>query len=629
MLGIPLLGRRNLAFAARLGMVVVVALMCSPLPVADAALAPWATPASPLAPAFDGSTGDVSLASSLSGAGLAAWTADDGTPAVQIARRSPGGEFEAPITLSASAASEPQAAIGPSGDGVVVWTEFLDGHNVVRAALVPPAGDLGAPQTLSPTRTDSSEPAVAAGPDGAAVAAWKSRDSGDDIIQAAYRPAGAAEFGPRTEVSAAGRSSREPQVALGTRGGAIVWLRDNGGPAVAQGAGVSPTGQVQAPTGLSSSILDASSARVAADAAGNATAVWSERGLSGSSVHTAHASNGSSFEPSEIVTSDGRTPRVAVSAAGATAIAWLNDEGLRVQTTSLSGAPAASLPATPPLGVGDVLMDPEISVADDGAAAAVWTLVSSSAAFSVQASTRTRATGFGPAANLSDPRSKASNPRVSMTATGSLTAAWDELRAGRWTAQAVRTTNPPTILRAPTISGQPTLGQTLTCAPGLATDSTRIAVGWARDDGSRRDGADFRVAAADVGHAVRCEVTAINRYGEDTATSDAVRITPADVQPASHPPARIGAPRVLSRPRLSGVPRVGRTLRCRAGTFADATRRKRAWLRNGRVIPGASRSTYRLTSRDRGTRVSCRTTGVGPGGSTASTSRRALVRALK
>lgn len=103
--------------------------------------------------------------------------------------------------------------------------------------------------------------------------------------------------------------------------------------------------------------------------------------------------------------------------------------------------------------------------------------------------------------------------------------------------------------------------------------------------------------------------------------------TPAPPQPPPAPPAAAPLPPVpRTLPRIGGSARVGRTLRCRAARFQGATRTTTAWLRNGRAIRRATRSRYRLTAPDRGRVVTCRTTGIGPGGTTAVVAPGVLVR---
>ncbi|KRE59418.1 hypothetical protein ASG92_22595 [Arthrobacter sp. Soil736] len=61
------------------------------------------------------------------------------------------------------------------------------------------------------------------------------------------------------------------------------------------------------------------------------------------------------------------------------------------------------------------------------------------------------------------------------------------------------------------------------------------------------------------------------------------------------------------KPSVRGLPFVGRTLSGSVGTWRVApTRYSYQWLRNGIAIKGATGSTYRLTTADKGRKVSVR-----------------------
>jgi hypothetical protein len=70
---------------------------------------------------------------------------------------------------------------------------------------------------------------------------------------------------------------------------------------------------------------------------------------------------------------------------------------------------------------------------------------------------------------------------------------------------------------------------------------------------------------------------------------------------------------------LSGRPAVGQTLRC-AATFRNASSAITSWLRDGVTIPGATASSYRLTTADKGHQVACRVDATNAGGTTHRTS---------
>ena len=106
----------------------------------------------------------------------------------------------------------------------------------------------------------------------------------------------------------------------------------------------------------------------------------------------------------------------------------------------------------------------------------------------------------------------------------------------------------PVNQQAPTITGTPTAGDTLTANAGTWQSSTPITYSyqWRRCDAqgtgcSNIGGADsrtYQLRNADVGHTIRVRVTAKNADGSTSATSDATTA----VQAKTAPPAANGCP---------------------------------------------------------------------------------------
>jgi hypothetical protein len=171
---------------------------------------------------------------------------------------------------------------------------------------------------------------------------------------------------------------------------------------------------------------------------------------------------------------------------------------------------------------------------------------------------------------------------------------------------------PPENSSAPSISGTPAPGKTLTCSQGSWTGSSPISYSyvWLRDNAAitGATSSTYAVKAADAGHAVRCRVTASNAGGSAMAASSPVTI--------KRPPKNTVAPKV------TGTPRVGRTLTCSKGTWtgsAPITYSYR-WLRNGSAITGATNATYVAKAADAGKSLSCRVTAKNVAGQATKTS---------
>jgi hypothetical protein len=75
-------------------------------------------------------------------------------------------------------------------------------------------------------------------------------------------------------------------------------------------------------------------------------------------------------------------------------------------------------------------------------------------------------------------------------------------------------------------------------------------------------------------------------------------------------------PALIGRARLTGEPQVGRALTCEIGRWAGTrpVTVRRSWLRDGRLIPGATARQYRVAVTDVGRALRCRVTVSGPGG---------------
>lgn len=152
----------------------------------------------------------------------------------------------------------------------------------------------------------------------------------------------------------------------------------------------------------------------------------------------------------------------------------------------------------------------------------------------------------------------------------------------------------PASTTAPQVTGTAKVGGTLRCAPGTWDDATSYGYAWTAGGTpiAGATAATLDVPAAVVGATVACVVTATGPLGTASATS------------AGLPVARGDALRATVRPKLVGKALTGRRLTVRAGTWSPgASSYAFTWKRNGKVIKGAKGVRYRLTARDRGTRI--------------------------
>lgn len=145
----------------------------------------------------------------------------------------------------------------------------------------------------------------------------------------------------------------------------------------------------------------------------------------------------------------------------------------------------------------------------------------------------------------------------------------------------------------PTIKGNKWVGQTLTTTVGTWDTGASLATQWYRA-GVAIPGATartYKLVTADVGKAITVTITA-TKTGFVTKSVTSAATTPILT---GRPFAKAGAP------SISGNARVGVTLTARAGTWNPTpSKYYYQWYRNGVVIPGATKSTYKLTTADKG-----------------------------
>jgi hypothetical protein len=163
----------------------------------------------------------------------------------------------------------------------------------------------------------------------------------------------------------------------------------------------------------------------------------------------------------------------------------------------------------------------------------------------------------------------------------------------------------PTLVTGPTMSGDATVGSTLTADPGTWSDpAATFTYVWLRCHGSGNcttiDGAadtTYELTRDDVGFRIEVTVTAANVGGTGSATSNLV----GPVVPHA-PPAAVTAP------SLRGDASVGSTLTADPGTWSDPTVTfTYAWLRcdagsasGACTTIGGDATTYTLTADDLG-----------------------------
>jgi hypothetical protein len=167
---------------------------------------------------------------------------------------------------------------------------------------------------------------------------------------------------------------------------------------------------------------------------------------------------------------------------------------------------------------------------------------------------------------------------------------------GLWIALPLPFDNPagfgPQNTLEPSLTGNPLVGQALTCNLGTWSGSMPITYSyqWSRN-GIAIVGATeetYTVQAADYNTVLRCRVLASNALANATASTGGVLVP----QPVAN----------TSPPAIAGVPGLGSLLTANTGTWAGSVPITYAyqWTRDGQPISGADEASYTIAEDDLG-----------------------------
>lgn len=163
----------------------------------------------------------------------------------------------------------------------------------------------------------------------------------------------------------------------------------------------------------------------------------------------------------------------------------------------------------------------------------------------------------------------------------------------------------PVVLTRPTLAGTARVGKTGACRTGGWQGQPSFQFQWLRSGWpiGRATRSTYVFTAADLGRLLSCRVTATDSAGSMTATTLGETIRLGDAPRLAHVAAVVGSGRVVGG-RLATT-----SLRWTVGGVAV----RYQWLRDGRAIPGARRTSYVLTVHDVGHVVSVLVHAAAPG----------------
>ena len=211
------------------------------------------------------------------GRATAVWTVlHEWRPVVQSSNRTISGAWSAAETISGptGGAYLPVVAMDDQGDAVASWQWWDGAYKVVQAALRTADGHWAAPDELSAPGRMASAPRVAMDADGNALVGWVRSNGSWQAAQIASRPAGGA-WGPPQNLSERGGNAGSIDIAMNRRGDAAVsWIQSHLLSQADLWSAFRNSGATRWSSGTVTQYWYGLQARIALDAAGNATVVW-------------------------------------------------------------------------------------------------------------------------------------------------------------------------------------------------------------------------------------------------------------------------------------------------------------------------------------------------------------------
>jgi PKD domain len=271
----------------------------------------------------------VDAAMGASGGAAEAWRRSDGTyERIQVSVRQPFGSFAPAVNVTPEKQDGefPAVAADAAGDATVVWSNVTSSPVTVEAANIV-AGLPSTPLPLSPGLHDDLFPSIAENERGDTIVAWQGGDGKNEVIEAAFRPAGGS-FGKPVVLSETAENALEAQVAI--------------------------------------------------DAAGDATVVWERSDGKETLVEAALRAAGGNFGKAQPLSEAGESaelPRVAMNAEGDTAVGWVRYDGshqIAQAVTRTAGSPNFGVVAKEISASGSSASFPDIAIDGRGDPTLVW-----------------------------------------------------------------------------------------------------------------------------------------------------------------------------------------------------------------------------------------------------------------
>ena len=302
-------------------------------------------------------------------------------------------------------------------------------------------------------------------------------------------PAGAAPQGPWAlpagDLSATGGSAGNPQIAIAPDGSTTaVWYRFNGTHTIIQAATQPPGGAFGLPVDLSATGQNANTPQIAIAPDGSATAVWDRYDGTNNIIQASTRPPGGAFAVPVDLSAIGRNaidPQIAIAPDGSATAVWRrfngNNDIVQAATRPPSGAFGAPVDLS---AVGRNAVSPQIAIAPDGSTTAVWSRPNGTNVL-IQAATRPPGGAFAVPVDLSATGQTAFDPQIAIAPDGSATVVWRRYNSTHYIVQAA--TRPPSGTFGPPVDLS-AIGQDANTPQIAIADDGSATVVWRRSNGT-------------------------------------------------------------------------------------------------------------------------------------------------
>jgi hypothetical protein len=323
-----------------------------------------------------GAAGDPQVAADNAGNAVAVWAQADGS--IRANRYVAGSGWLTPIRIDSDAANStasPQIAMDGNGNAVVVWMQNTGIWTNRYTAGV----GWGAATIISIVAAGADVPQIAVDTDGDAVAVWQQLDGAQNNVWANHYLAGWG-WGTATTISDGAGDATVPQVAADASGNAVaVWAqfdgtRDN----IMANRYLAGSGWGTAALIETDNSGTAANPQVSVAADGNGMAVWQQSDGTRTNIWANRYSAAAGWDGATLIEHDdtgpATDPRVASDTSGNAMAVWSQSDGTRTNIwanryAAGGGWSTATLIETD--NSGDAAL-PQIAVGANGNAVAVW-----------------------------------------------------------------------------------------------------------------------------------------------------------------------------------------------------------------------------------------------------------------